>query len=223
MNISHRHTYLYFVIPKCASATLRMSLKPYTDVGYPVSVFEQHLTMLEFMKTEFSSFLDPYFKFTFVLNPYDRLYSGFRQDLSASLNQAAWKKVKAPIFEEIGEDFNRYLLEFAAKADVLRAWDWICFTPMREFAVLEGQYRLDWFGKMETFQSDLMELSRRLGVDVIKAKDQNFDAPPQAGLKYLGKYSRAAIEWVNETYADDFELFGYEKVDPADFPVTLPA
>ena len=34
---------------------------------------------------------------------------------------------------------------------------------------------------------------------------------------------RPMIEWVNETYRQDFEVFGYEPLDPSLFPATAPA
>ena len=49
------------------------------------------------------------------------------------------------------------------------------------------------------------------------------NTPPSAGLKYRDKYSRPMIEWVNETYRQDFEVFGYEPLDPSLFPATAPA
>ena len=38
-------------------------------------------------------------------------------------------------------------------------------------------------------------------------------------LKYLDRYDRATLELVNELYAEDFERFGYARVDPASRPV----
>ena len=218
MNISNRYKYLYFVTPKCASATLRISLKDYTDIGYPVSPYKQHMTMPEFVDSEHGSLMDEYFKFTFVRNPYDRLYSGFRQDQFASKNYPQWTNAKAHIFDKIGDDFNSYLLEYVAVADIKKSWDWICFTPMKEFSSVDGQYKLDWFGKAESFEADLCHLSEQLGIEISKSENKNVVVAPQAGLKYLSKYTRKAIEWVNQTYREDFEIFDYEMLDAFDFP-----
>src|SRR5690606_12323699 len=107
--ISHRHRYLYFVVPKCASATVRQSLAPFTDLGYPVTKgVPQHLTIESFLKSQYAPLWEAgYLRFTFVRNPYDRLYSGWLQDRAAATRAQRWREAKAPIFERIGDDFTR--------------------------------------------------------------------------------------------------------------------
>lgn len=223
MIISHRRKYLYFVVPKCASATLRQSLAEHTDIGYPVTDYPQHLTMAEFMRTEHAPLMDDYFKFTFVRHPYDRLYSGYLQDRLASERYEGWIEAKGPIFRDPEMSFERYMLDHVRQADIHTAWGWICFTPMCDFAFWEGEFRLDWFGRAEHFDADLARLSAKIGAPISRAEDRNVNTPPSTGLKYRDKYSRPMIEWVNETYRQDFEVFGYEPLDPSLFPATAPA
>lgn len=219
MNISHCYKYLYFVIPKAGSTTIRHSLAPFTDIGYPVSQFEQHVTVNEFLKIGGSkSIFKKYFKFTFVRNPYDRLYSGYLQDRKASVTWQKWIDAKAPIFNAIGDDFNTYLTEYVAKANLAEDWDWICFCPMTAFSHRNGKYVLDWYGKSENIEKDLVVLGSRLGIEIVKAEDLNVNTNPQKGLKYLDRYTRQSVEMVNKVYAKDFDFFGYRKVDPKDFP-----
>ena len=221
MVISHRHRYLYFVVPKCASSTVRQCLRDYTDIGHPVTDYPQHVPLRPFLDTPLAPLLGDYFAFTFVRNPYDRLYSGFLQDMKAASAYPRWIPVKKPIFDVIGPDFNRYVHEYARAADVSADWEWICFCPMHEFVFHEGVCRLDWIGRAEDVDGGLAELSRRLGLPIRKTEDVNVTTAYEGRLKYVAKYERETVAWVNERYRDDFRLFGYDMLDPADFPRRL--
>lgn len=223
MVLSHRHRYLYFVVPKCASATVRQSLAPFTDVGYPVSKYPQHQTIRQFLASPHAGLFDAgYLRFSFVRHPYDRLYSGYVQDRFAATQSPRWQRAKEPIFQAIGDDFNRYLLEHVRHAALFDAWDWICFCPMHAFAYLDGECVLDFVGRAEAVEAGLAALSARLGVPIAKADDANVNVEPGTALKYLDRYDRATLEVVNELYREDFERFGYERVDPGDVPVRAP-
>lgn len=221
MVISHRHHYLYFVVPKSASATVRQSLAPYTDIGYPVTRYPQHQTVRQFMASPHARLLqqEGYLRFTFVRNPYDRLYSGYVQDRFAATQAPRWRQAKEPIFQATGDDFNRYVLEHVRFADRENAWEWICWCPMHAFAYVDGECVLDFVGRAEAVEQGLAELSGRLGVGVAKAPDANVNVPAAgASLKYLDRYDRATLELVNELYREDFDRFGYAMVDPATVP-----
>lgn len=226
MVISDRHRYLYFVIPKCGSATVRHALAPYTDIGYPVSDFEQHVTIRKFL-THYDD-EDRFarsFKFTFVRNPYDRLYSGFRQDKIASTRWKPWIEAKKPIFDVLGDDFNAYMQKCVAEADIRHAWDWICFCPMTAFSHRGGQCALDWVGRNENLEADLMALADKLDVTIDSIESLNVRTPLHDKAtdqpRHLAHYTRDTVALVNTLYADDFQAFDYPLLDPADFPLTL--
>ena len=222
MNISHKHKYLYFVVPKCASKTIRLSLGQYTDIGYPKpSPLGQHITINDFFKSNYFDLFEQYFKFTFVRNPYEKLYSSFMQDIHAWQSYKIWHSVKKDIFLSIGENFNRYMQEYVYESDIKSDWDYIHFCPMHEFATIDNELCLDWFGKAENIENDLQELSKLLNLDIKKHQDANIRSKPSTNVKYLDKYTRETITLVNEIYSKDFELFSYPMLDPKDFPDTL--
>lgn len=221
MVVSHRHRYLYFVVPKCASATVRQSLRDYTDIGYPVSKYPQHVTLKRFLDSEHAALLGRYFAFTFVRNPYDRLYSGFLQDRKAARTLPPWASVKQPIFDRIGADFNRYMIEYVQEADLTSAWDWICFCPMHAFAWLGDRCRLDWIGRAEDVTGGLAELGARLGLEIRATENFNVNCDSTAPYKYLDRYERDTVALVNDLYREDFARFGYPTLDPQDFPRRL--
>ena len=157
--------------------------------------------------------MDGYFKFTFTRNPYDRIYSGYLQDRHAAVHLPRWTPEKKPIFDEIGDDFEAYLLQHVANADLRADWRWICFCPMIEFAYVDGECQMDFVGRAETLEADLDRLAKQLKLPVTKAEDQNvrnglcLDDP-----KYLHHYTRRSIEAVNDLYRQDFEMFGYPMI-----------
>lgn len=226
MVISDRYKYLYFVIPKCGSATARHALEPFTDIGYPVSNFAEHVTIQKFLdKYDDAGRFATHFKFTFVRNPYDRIYSGFRQDMYASTQWDHWIKAKKPIFDIIGDDFNAYMLDYVARADVVHGWDWISFCPMIEFTHRAGRPALNWIGRTETLDRDLAALATRLGITFSEVRNFNVRVPqsevPPGALKYRDCYTRGTVALVNQLYADDFAAFGYPMLNPDDFPIAL--
>lgn len=225
MLISHRHRFLYFVVPKCASATVRKSLAEFADVGWPVSNHQQHVPIDNFLNSDQSHLADSYLKFTFVRNPYDRLYSGYLQDRYASEHYPRWTTVKKPIFDEIGDDFSTYFHEHVRAADVKNDWRWICFCPMHEFArSSSGAVRVDFVGRAECVERDLAKLGERLQLPIRKAPDENVRTGTAACTvdpKYLDKFDRRTVETVNELYEIDFKMFGYPMLNAKDFPKSV--
>ncbi len=224
MNISHRHAYLYFVIPKCGSASVRHALQAFTDEGYPVTdTVGQHVPFDRF----WSHYPDAekcrtYTKFTFVRNPYDRVFSAFLQDFSVAQRYEAWSRLKSPIFDVTGNDYHAYLQNHVARAD-LRSGEWMNFCPMVAFTHDQGRYALDWFGRAETLDDDVQRLGELLGVAPAPVARYN-DLGGRIGVasaegKYLKYYARDTVALVNDLYRADFEAFGYTQHRPDDFPI----
>ena len=74
-------------------------------------------------------------------------------------------------------------------------------------------------GRAETVEASLADLAQRLRVPITKAVDANVNVEPGQDLKYLDRYDRATLEFVNTLYREDFERFGYPMIDPRDVPV----
>lgn len=225
MVISHRKKFIYFVVPKCASATIRQSISIYTDIGYPVTPHTQHMPINHFLSTPYAkenaNLMSSYFKFSFVRNPYDRLYSGYIQDKLASETMPEWTKAKKPIFDNIGDNFNRYIREYVNKNDIKNDPSWICFCPMYDFSHVNNDYYLDWFGRVENIESDLPKLSELIGFEFKTTSNMNVNVKPSRKLKYLDKYESSTIEIINTLYKDDFNFFNYEMLDPNNFPCSI--
>lgn len=217
MGISTTKSFIYFVIPKTASSTVRKALDQHRDVKRPTEHFSEHVTIKRFRDSPYAQLLESYFKFSFVRNPYDRLYSGFLQDRFAAYNLPHWQAAKQPIFRTVGEDFNRYVCEFAAHADLLNDPFWICFCPMHAFTHVDGKLAIDWIGRTEHLESDLVELSHLLGIEIKATPKENVRSESLKPGRHLRHYRRETVETVNRLYADDFAYFGYKRLSPSAF------
>jgi hypothetical protein len=218
MGISLRKKFIYFVIPKTGSATLRKALSPYVDIKRPTQHFSEHVPIRRFLESQHSSLAEEFFKFSFVRNPYDRLYSGFQQDLLAAYKLKHWEAAKKPIFDKIGENFNRYIEEYVTVADIRNDPFWVCFCPMNEFTHRDGKIFVDFIGKAERLWDDAKKLETLLDVEFLQTEDLNVRDASRAPLKYVKHYNCRSIEIVNEIYAEDFQYYGYDILNPQAFP-----
>ncbi|KRE12006.1 hypothetical protein ASE63_20005 [Bosea sp. Root381] len=205
------------MIPKAGSSTVRSVIDPYRDIKRPTDHFSEHVTIDRFLQSKHADLASRYFKFSFVRNPYDRLYSGFMQDFFAAYNLPHWEEAKRPIFDTIGEDFNRYVQDYAAKADVINDAYWICFCPMHKFTHRAGDCMMDWIGRNESLEADLRILAGRLDIEPGEIQRRNVRSKSDTPGRHLVNYRKKTIEIVNELYKDDFEAFGYELAKPSDF------
>ena len=214
MVISHQKKFIFSVIPKTASATLRHAIKDLTDIGWPHTKDAEHVPLHKAMSGEHASLFSSYTTFSFVRHPYDRLYSGYLQDIWASKNNDRWKEAKEELFLSIDYNFSQYLSKYVAQADLSNAWDWICFTPMHAFTS-HGGYNIDFIGKYETFEDDVIYLSQILGVPEISISDDlNVRRTKGGTFKYLPFYTPDDVALVNELYDEDFRSFDYTKISP---------
>lgn len=218
MGISLQKKFVFLVVPKTGSSTLRKAFEPYIDIRRPTEHFSEHVPLKRFLASRNAHFLKDFFKFSFVRNPYDRLYSGFRQDFHAAYNLKHWEEAKKPIFDKIGDDFNRYIAEYIPKADLIGDPFWICFCPMNEFTHIDGELFVNFIGKTENLWDGAKKLEDILHLECKSTEDLNVRDSSRAPLKYIGHYNRRSIEIINEIYERDFEYYDYEILNPSDFP-----
>lgn len=166
--------------------------------------------------------LDPdvlasYFKFAFVRNPYDRLYSAFNDHRKN--RTTLWSKLT----EKESSDFNAFVQqrlttrmfsngeidESCLDEDTI----YIHFFPQHLFVCREGEIAVDSIGRMERFDEDFAAILERLGQNDGKLVTRHilYRGDLTAPSRYLEHYDPASIEIVNRLYAQDFELFGYSR------------
>jgi len=142
-----------------------------------------------------------YFKFTFVRNPWDRLYSAY-----SFLRNGGWDEQDHRWAEQNlpdSDDFNDFVLNWMTPE---KLYSHIHFWPQSRFVLdRNGKLLVDYIGYFETIHEDFAEIAKRLDTD---ASLSHTNASPR--MDYRSVYSSAAVQKVQELYREDIELFGYE-------------
>ena len=240
MIVSDSKKFIMFCPPKTGSTTLTNRLIGYdsrNNFYYQPRWNEEklkleelkHLTYREFLEFEDSALLDQYFSFCFVRNPYDRLYSGFLMRCHHI------KTVRHPRMPENKEYLNklcRFLqknsFSFNATLPLLTQLEDIGFLRLTDYTHDKERQVLDFIGYNERYEEDFQTICDKLGVvgaptpNKVVRKDPLPPCNPadmeRTDYKYLEKYDRHTIAFVNTHFAQDFDYFGYKKFDPEDFP-----
>lgn len=225
---------------KTGSQTLRARLQAFDRSPYPKffhfnphlnRVAHQHLILSDFAALP-ESRAQPALA-VFVRNPYDRVYSGFRQICSDVAQQPGWAFPAPWIRDLVVEQLTRHHRALDKARFDVNAW----FEALPVHAILEagrdtslplhpahywthvnGRAAASFVGRVERFEADFAALTRRFGVEGAGTDDANRseDAAADArGYRYAGRLSPRTIAKINALFAADFELFGYEKIDPA--------
>lgn len=133
-------------------------------------------------------FLESAFKFAFVRNPYDRTVSHW----AFNCQTKKWGCKEGTTFLEYTKTVMRTISNH---------------RPQN--TLLEGPPNLDMLCKFETFEEDLKEVARRIGLGEIEIPHLNASKRPH----YSEIYCLESKRNVEEFYAADFEAFGYSKED----------
>lgn len=141
-----------------------------------------------------------YFKFAFVRNPWDRLYSAY-----SYLKGGGWDaKDKAWAEQHLTgiDDFNQFVTEWLTPA---RLDSHMHFWPQSRFICdRRGRPLIDYLGYFETIADDFDQIRRRLHIETTLP---HTNASERIG--YRSAYSPEAVEAVARLYPEDIARFGY--------------
>jgi hypothetical protein len=160
-----------------------------------------HHTAIDYRVIYGRKTFNEYFKFAFVRNPWDRLYSAFRY-----LKAGGWdEKDRQWAAEHLAgiDDFDTFVREWITR-DMTGSH--LHFRPQSEF-ICDGRNRLlvDYLGYFETLQQDFGEIAARLGIDTTL---ESRNVSPVGS--YRDVYDETTRKIVADIYARDIDLFGYD-------------
>lgn len=240
MIISHRKRFIILAPWKTASTTIRARLGTHCESPYntfyhynPIlhRVVHQHMTYGDFAALPEARL--GYFTAAFVRNPYDRVYSGFRQLLKDVQNQPQAPfldpAVRTLVMQQLADNFAQLCqagfgfeawLALIADHQVLDIGRNTSFPlhPSHYWTHHNGRQAVDFVGRVESFEADFERLCTSLGVEPDSNVNVNVDASDSEfagnkhGYRYVDRMSSAARRRINELFRDDFELFGYQYV-----------
>jgi hypothetical protein len=155
-----------------------------------------------------------FFIFTFVRNPYDKIYSAYLY-LKRKLREENFEKIhNIQENKDFFIDFNTFIRNY--KKINITAYFHAFVTQYEHVSDSSGNIKINFIGKLENIDNDLLNILSILKIDCInhdhelffekkinKLSDDNFNI--------AFDYNEESFKFVNDFFAIDFELFGYKK------------
>ena len=146
---------------------------------------------------------DEYFKFAFVRNPWDRLVSWY---------------VMVTTVQRPGNELGRYVHDKSSTfeefihncTDEIEIRKGVCYSftynQLDYVTDEEGNLLVDFIGRLESFDEDVREVFRRIGVDLDKISRDN-----RSDHRHYSTYYTPETEMIiRDRFKRDIEYFGYE-------------
>ena len=240
MIVSHQKRFVMLLPWKTASQTIRHRLAPYDAAVYPEffyfnsylnRIVHQHITCADFVCLPESKL--GYFSGTFIRNPYDRVYSGFRQ-LQTDIELQPRRRYPVPWIRDL---VARQLAENHSQLQQAQFQfdDWLKLVgdeqiyeigrnsnfslhPVHYWTHFAGKQLVDFVGRVETFEEDFKVFLAKVGIDRVEQVNSNVveilgdsNANP-FGYRYVNRMNSRSIGRINQLFQTDFEIFGYDRL-----------
>lgn len=184
---------IFIHIPKTAGISIVKAI--YGDVS-----LEGHRSIY-FYKHIFDKDFKDFFTFTFIRNPYDRLYSSFKFLQKGGMNQHdknAFQKYLSHY-----SDFEDFVLN-GLNNEII--YEIMHFIPQSEFVCSkDGEIMVDFIGRFENLYEDFKNLSGRINKELVLEhlnKNNKKD--------YFNIYTEDMKLKVKNIYKKDIEIFEYD-------------
>lgn len=241
MIISHKFQFIVLLPWKTASQTISLRLAPYNETTYDAffyfnpylnRIVHQHLILSDFLALPESKL--SYLKAAFVRNPYDRVYSGFKQ-LQKDILEQPQKPFPSPwIKEHVLSQLNDNLSQLKKANFNFDQWFRLIseqqiyetgrntnfpLHPCHYWTHYANEFKLDFVGKVEDFEADFFKLQQRLKIEVQNHSNTNVsNLSGNANInphkyRYTDLMSKYSIDKINTLFIKDFETFSYEMIN----------
>lgn len=201
MIISFKHEFVFIAIPKTASHSYRVALRPHLgaydweqchlieEKAFPLEHVAKlrhgHITCTQLQPYLLQGMWESFFSFCTVRNPYDRFIS---HSFFYNRNSLDFQKDPLKGMKRILENPGRF------------------FSPQYEYVTDEkGRLMVDYIGKFEALQEHFDQICQRIGIPSTQVEHINPSQHPPAQQCF----DHELLEMVQNYYAKDFELFDY--------------
>lgn len=186
-----RHACLFIHITKSAGTSVAISL--FGELPY-------HYTAIQYRVIYGRRTFNRYFKFAFVRNPWDRLYSAYTYLKNGGWNDQDRKWYNTNISHI--PDFNSFVINWLSPE---RLYSHVHLWPQSHFICdRKGRPLLNHLGYFETLPGDFAFIAKRLGIE---SRLGHINASKR--VDYRDVYTTEALNKVYELYRRDVENFGY--------------
>ena len=189
MIIDDDNKFVFVCVAKTASTSIRRRLG-YEEDPPPE---EYHMFLSDGLRKNPRA--TSYFKFGFVRNPYDRLFSSY-VNLKYDGHPWATALKQKSNFREFVMDFENS--EYS---------NYIHLRPQSEYLTLDGKLGVDFVGRFENLVDDFRKIEKKIGYP---HKELSRIRSSSKGIEQKF-YDNEMKKIVQKVYAEDFERFGYEK------------
>mgnify|MGYP000503450718 CR=1 FL=1 len=199
-NLSYikKNNYIFIHIPKAAGRSIQDSILDGQSTSH-TSLNMYRIALGE--KMFFSCY-----KFCFVRNPYDRLYSAYRFLKSGGVSRTDRKINKNSISKY--PDFNDFVMRHLNEKSIREV---VHLIPQTDFITLnEDKLAIDFLGRYENIEEDYFRLCQNLNISPPPTLKWNNKSTAAASVTNR-IYTKAMKEHVYNLYKKDFKLLGYEK------------
>lgn len=186
------HRCIFIHITKTAGTSVAKSLFNYLPY---------HYTAIDYRVIYGKKTFNQYFKFAYVRNPWDRLYSAYRYLKSGGWNEAdiLWRDTNIAEYS----DFNDFVCNWLTADNINKH---VHFLPQHHFICdSKDQLLVNYLAYFETINDDFNKLTDKLG---ITASIGHHNANPAES--YLDVYNDKTRKIVAHIYQKDIAMFGYE-------------
>ena len=189
-----KHRCIFVHIPKCAGISICKTLFG-NHGGYHLGIKQYQLA---FQKEQFYS----YFKFSFVRNPWDRLYSAYKFLASGGRGDIDRKWFVENLSKYT--NFREFVLNWVSYENIYK---YPHFVPQWKFlSDCHGRIEMDFIGRFETIETDFGIILDKLEIgNNLKHENKN----QERNCSYRKEYDKEMIDVVNSVYRKDIELFNY--------------
>ncbi|WP_152052732.1 sulfotransferase family 2 domain-containing protein [Tautonia marina] len=189
-----RHHAIFVHIPKAAGTSIVKSLFG-CEGGW-------HMTLRQYSLIYSAEELNAAFKFTFVRNPWDRLYSAFSYLKAGGRNQADRQWAEQHLARVA--DFPTFVHEWLPRVDLESSYTHL--IPQYRFLRIQGDTpRVDFIGRFETIADDYETIRARIGTGEPLAHLN----PSSRAHDYRDVYTEDMKQIVAQAYHKDISLFHY--------------
>jgi hypothetical protein len=186
------HKCIFVHITKTAGTSVAKSL-----FGY----LPYHYTAVDYRAIYGKKTFNEYYKFAFVRNPWDRLYSAYRYLKAGGWNDEdkQWAETHLSRFSS----FNEFVRHWLTKENINKHKH---FWPQRRF-ICDSRNRLliDYLAYFETLHEDYDVIKSRLQIDTEIGRHN-----VNPGETYKEAYDYKSKMIVADVYSEDIALFGYD-------------
>lgn len=146
---------------------------------------------------------DRFFKFSFVRNPWDRLYSAYSFLKKGGINSQDknWSELNLSRYK----NFEHFVMEWVSGKNI---YSYIHFVPQVDFLIIPGisKIQIDYLGFFENLNDDFDYISSKIKVS---NRLRHINKTISRKKTYAEMYNKDMISLVHNVYRKDIDIFGY--------------